>query len=93
MRVSLAVVRSIGSPRQFVTAQDAEDFEQELLGQYALAVGGGRNVTDHYVAAERGVLVEFIRPLGQPLWTASHGGTVKTAARYTQTVDHPDMRY
>lgn len=68
----MAVVRSLGSPRQLSTAQDTEGFEQELVDQYALAVGGGRNVTDHYVAAERAVLFEFIRFLGRPVWTAEH---------------------
>ncbi len=68
--MSLAVVRSIGSPRQLSTAQDVEDFEQELVDQYALAqVGAG--VTDRFVVTERSTIFEFVRFLGRPVWTTS----------------------
>ncbi len=71
MAVGLAVVRTIGTPRRLATAQDSEDFEQELVDQFALAVSGA-GVTDGNVATERGVLFEFIRFLGRPVWTADH---------------------
>lgn len=75
--VSLAVVRSIGSPRQLATTQQVEDFEQELVDQYALAqVGAG--VTDQFVAEERSVIFEFVRFLGRPVWTT----TASDADRY-----------
>jgi hypothetical protein len=61
--MGLAVVRSLGAPRQLRTAQEAEDFEQELVDQYALAVAA-TGVTDPVVAADRAVLFEFIRFLG-----------------------------
>jgi site-specific recombinase XerD len=67
--VSLAVVRSLAAPRQLRTAQDAEDFEQELVDQYALAMAGS-GVTDAHVATERAVVFEFIRFLGRPMWEA-----------------------
>ena len=68
--VILAVVRSIGSSRQLSTAQDVEDFEQELVDQYALAqVGAG--VTDRFVGTERSVIFEFVRFLGRPVWTTT----------------------
>jgi hypothetical protein len=68
--VSLAVVRSIGSSRQLSTARDVEDFEQELVDQYALAqVGAG--VTDRFVGTERSVIFEFVRFLGRPVWTTT----------------------
>ena len=35
--MSLAVVRSIGSPRRFRSTTEAEDYEQELVDQFALA--------------------------------------------------------
>ena len=35
--MTLAVVRSLGAPRLLATAQDAEDFEQEMVDQYLLA--------------------------------------------------------
>lgn len=65
----LAVVRSLGSPRRLPTAADVEDFEQELVDQWALALSGAGCV-DHHVAGERSTLVEFARFLGRPLWTA-----------------------
>jgi hypothetical protein len=35
--MALAVIRSPGSPRPLTTAQDREDFEQELVDQHRLA--------------------------------------------------------
>jgi site-specific recombinase XerD len=67
--VALAVVRSIRSPRELVTAQAAEDFEQELLDQYALAMSAS-GVGDEQVASHRATLFEFIRFLQRPVWTA-----------------------
>jgi site-specific recombinase XerD len=67
--VSLAVVRSLAAPRHLRTAQDAEDFEQELVDQYALAMAGS-GITDSHVAAERAVIFDFIRFLGRSVWTA-----------------------
>lgn len=71
MRVGLAVVRSIGAPTQLRTAQDAEDFEQELVDQFALALAGS-GASDRYLASERAVVFEFVRFLGRPVWTATH---------------------
>ncbi|SFE22245.1 Site-specific recombinase XerD [Actinopolyspora alba] len=68
--MSLAVVRSIGFSQTLRTRQDEEDFEQELVDQYALAqLGAG--VTDQWVGSERSVVFEFARFLGRPLWSAS----------------------
>jgi hypothetical protein len=67
--VALAVVRSIRSPRKLVTAQEAEDFEQELVDQYALAMSAS-GVGDEHVSSHRATLFEFIRFLRRPLWTA-----------------------
>lgn len=64
----LAVVRSIDGPRRLATAAECEDFEQELLDQYALAAAGS-GITDRQVAKERYILFEFLRFLGRPLWT------------------------
>lgn len=66
----LAEVRSLGSPRRLRTPEELEDFEQELVDQYALAaVGAG--ITDGTIAEERSVLFEFIGFLGRPVWEAS----------------------
>src|SRR2546421_11778604 len=66
--VALAVVRSIRSPRRLSTTQEVEDFEQELVDQYALAMAAS-GITDHHVSNQRMVLFEFIRFLSRPLWT------------------------
>lgn len=67
--VELAVVRTIRSPRQLATAQEIEDFEQELVDQYALAMAAA-GITDRHVSNQRTVLFEFIGFLGRPVWTA-----------------------
>ncbi|WP_370062301.1 hypothetical protein [Streptacidiphilus sp. MAP5-3] len=67
--MALAVVRSMDAPRQLRTAQESEDFEQELVDQYLLAsVGAG--VGDGTVAGDRRVICEFMRFVGRPVWAA-----------------------
>lgn len=68
--MTLAVVRSLGMPRQLRTAQELDDFEQELVDQYALAAAGA-GVSDGSIAHERSVLFGFIGFLGRHVWTAS----------------------
>jgi hypothetical protein len=61
--VGLAVVRSLGTAKRLQSPQQMEDFEQELVDQFALAaVGAG--LTDAYVASERSTV--FDRPLARP---------------------------
>lgn len=67
--MALAVVQSLRSPRRLTRPQDVEDFEQELVDQYALAMVGA-GTTDEHVCAHRAVLFEFIQFLGRPVWTA-----------------------
>jgi len=67
--MALAAVRSLGTARSLRTPQELEDFEQELVDQYALAVAGA-GATDRYVGNDRAVVFEFIRFLGRPVWTA-----------------------
>jgi len=70
--VGLAVVRSLEWARPLRSAQDLEDFEQELVDQYLLAaVGAG--MSDSTVGNDRAVLFEFVRFLGRPVWTAQAG--------------------
>jgi site-specific recombinase XerD len=66
--VTLAVVRSLGTARGLRSAQELEDFEQELVDQYALAMAAA-GVSDRHVAQDRAVVFEFVRFLGQPVWT------------------------
>lgn len=65
----LATVRSLGSGPRLRTAQEFEDFEQELVDQYLLAMVGAGCV-DSTVAAERATIFDFLRFLGEPVWTA-----------------------
>lgn len=68
--MSLAVVRSLGTARSLRTPRELEDFEQELVDQYALAMAGG-GVTDRHIEADRAAVFELIRFLGRPVWTAT----------------------
>jgi integrase len=75
--VSVAVVRSLDSPRRLQTVEELQEFEQELVDQYALAMVGA-GVTDGQVASERAVVFGFIAFLARPVWTA----TAADADRY-----------
>jgi site-specific recombinase XerD len=66
----LAVVRSLGTARSLRTPQELEDFEQELVDQYCLAMAGA-GFTDGHVAGDRGVIFEWIRFLARPVWSAT----------------------
>lgn len=67
--MSLSVVRSSGALRRLVSPQEVDDFEQELVDQYALAAAAV-GVTDDRIAQERSVIFAFIRFLGRHVWTA-----------------------
>ncbi|MFF5676230.1 integrase [Streptomyces hygroscopicus] len=66
--MTLAVVRSIGTPRRRATAQEYEDFEQELVDQFLLA-GVGAGMADSSIADDRQAIFEYVRFLGRPVWT------------------------
>ena len=66
----LAAVRTIDSPRVLRTAQDVEDFEQEIVDQYALAMAAA-GLSDGHVANTRSVVIEFARFVAEPLWAAT----------------------
>src|SRR5438128_8534233 len=68
--MKLAVVRSAASDRALRTAEDVEDFEQEIVDQYALAMAAA-GLSDAYVAKTRTTVIEFARSLTAPLWQAS----------------------
>ncbi|GAB3702063.1 tyrosine-type recombinase/integrase [Saccharopolyspora sp. NPDC049426] len=70
--MNLAVVRNIGSPNTLRSAQELQDFEQELVDQYALSMAAV-GLTDRHIAAARAVVIEFARVLSGPVWTASVG--------------------
>lgn len=68
--VALAVVRSIENARRSHSPQEVEDFEQELIDQYALAMVGA-GLSDGYISSERAAVFEFVKFLGRPMWTAA----------------------
>jgi integrase/recombinase XerC len=68
--MTLAVVRSIGSAHRLRTPEDVEDFEQEIVDQYALSMAAA-GLTDGHIAGSRSAIVEFVRMLDGPLWSAS----------------------
>jgi site-specific recombinase XerD len=68
--VSLAVVRSLGTAQRLRSAQELEDFGQELVDQYALACAGA-GITDRHIAEERSVIFQFLRFCGRPVWEAT----------------------
>ena len=70
--MDLAVVRSLGAPRRLDSAQEREDFEQELVDQFLLAaVGAG--ACDGTVLEARSVIFEFARFLGGRCGRAAAG--------------------
>lgn len=64
----VAAVRSVGSARCLRTPQELDDFEQELVDQFALALAGS-GVTDGLVAQDRSTVFQFLQFLGRPVWT------------------------
>ena len=67
--MTLAVIRSIDAPRRLSTLTEVEDFEQELVDQYALSMVGAGFVDD-VVADHRRAVFDFAGFLGRPVWTA-----------------------
>src|SRR5690625_728922 len=67
--MKLAAVRSIGTARGWRSEEDAADFEQEIIDQYALAMAAA-GLSDGYIAQSRAVVFEFLRHLDAPLWQA-----------------------
>lgn len=65
------MVRSRGAVRPLVLPQELDDFEQELVDQYALAFAAA-GFTDDHIAQERSVIFAFIQCLGRHVWTARH---------------------
>lgn len=68
--MTLAVVRNLSSPRGLRTQQESEDFEQEIIDQYALSMAAA-GMTDGHVGNARTVVIDFARSLPGPLWTAT----------------------
>jgi site-specific recombinase XerD len=70
LSLRLAAVHNLGAPRALRTTEDVEEFEQEIVDQYALAMAAA-GLSDGHVGNTRAVIVEFARSLQVPLWSAS----------------------
>jgi site-specific recombinase XerD len=69
--MSLAVVRPLGAgAARLVQAEELEEFEQELVDQYALACCAA-GVGDATIAADRSVIFAFVRFMDRRVWTAA----------------------
>lgn len=68
MAAGLAVVRSLGMPRRLTSPAEFDDFEQELVDQWSLAMAGAGAI-DSFVDGQRAAVVEFLRFASRPLWT------------------------
>ena len=67
----LAAVRSIGTARGFRDEQDAADFEQEIVDQYALAMAAAGLTDAHYPRGTR----DSVRVPAEPGSTVVDGRT------------------
>lgn len=63
-------VRNIGSPRALRSGEDVEDFEQEIVDQYALAMAAA-GLSDGHVGNTRSTIIELAQSLGRPSWSAT----------------------
>lgn len=52
------------------SAQEAEDFEQEIVDQHALAMAAA-GLSDAHIRSTRSTIIEFARSVTGPLWTAT----------------------
>lgn len=68
--MSLVVLRGGAGEGALRSGQDVEDFEQELVDEYALAMAAAGS-SDGYVASTRATIIEFARSLTVPLWEAT----------------------
>lgn len=73
-------MRSLDAPRHVASVEEQQEFEQELVDQYALAMVGA-GITDGQVASERSTLFSFIGFLARPVWTATPADADRYLAR------------
>lgn len=67
--MTLVAVSSRQPAQRVLTAEDVEDYEQELVDQFVMALAAA-GTSDGHAAAQRSVAISFIRFLGRPVWTA-----------------------
>jgi len=69
--MALMPVPSLATTTLLVSPRDADDFEQELIDQYALAQAAA-GISDGYITSSRSVVFEFARSLSGPIWSAGY---------------------
>lgn len=67
--MALALVRNIGAPPGLRSEQDVDDFEQEIVDQFALSMVA-TGLGDDHIAQSRAIVIEFARSLTGRVWTA-----------------------
>jgi integrase/recombinase XerC len=75
--MALSVVRAARPAERLLTSEDVEDYEQELVDQFLMALAAA-GISDGHAGQNRSVAIAFIRFLGRPIWTA----TVDDADRF-----------
>ena len=60
----------VGAGLALPSAQAVEDFEQEIVDQYALAMAAA-GLSDGHIRHTRAVVIEFARTLPGPVWEAT----------------------
>ncbi len=66
----VALPGAVGADMALSSAQAIEDFEQEIVDQYALAMAAA-GLSDGHIRHTRSVVIEFARTLAGPLWEAT----------------------
>src|SRR3546814_17724516 len=71
--MALTPLRAVsGAPGAALRSPQAlEDFEQELVDQYALAMAAA-GISDGFITSSRATVFEFARSLSGPIWTAGY---------------------
>jgi site-specific recombinase XerD len=66
----VALPGSSAADPALIGAQAVQDFEQEVVDQYALAMSAA-GLTDRHIGGTRAIVIEFARSLSTPLWEAT----------------------
>ena len=67
--MKLVALRGGAADEVLRTAQDAEDFEQEIVDEHAIAMAAA-GLSDGHIQGTRRIIIEFARSLTGPLWEA-----------------------
>ena len=68
--MALVAVPGAGATVGLSSAEAVEDFEQEIVDEYALSMAAA-GLSDDYIRGTRSVVIEFTRTLTSPFWEAT----------------------